>query len=68
MKHPALIVHANSTVLHAGIDFLRAGHRSNSNALNLCLNFVQTICMIGVVEKYKELAKFNLRQLTSPEK
>uniref|UniRef100_A0A2P2PEE1 Uncharacterized protein n=1 Tax=Rhizophora mucronata TaxID=61149 RepID=A0A2P2PEE1_RHIMU len=26
----------------------------------------QTLCLIGVVEKYKELAKYNLRQLTSP--
>ncbi|KAL9234804.1 hypothetical protein vseg_009630 [Gypsophila vaccaria] len=26
---------------------------------------VKTVCMIGVVEKYKELAKFNLRELTS---
>ncbi|KAK9673608.1 hypothetical protein RND81_12G178400 [Saponaria officinalis] len=26
---------------------------------------VKTVCMIGVVDKYKELAKFNLRQLTS---
>jgi tRNA acetyltransferase TAN1 len=34
---------------------------------HLCLKLVQTICMIGVVERYKELAKFNLRQLTSPE-
>lgn len=25
----------------------------------------QTVCLIGVVEKYKELAKYNLRQLTS---
>ncbi|EOY32771.1 THUMP domain-containing protein 1 isoform 3 [Theobroma cacao] len=27
---------------------------------------IVTVCLIGVVEKYKELAKFNLRQLTSP--
>jgi tRNA acetyltransferase TAN1 len=32
-----------------------------------CLTLEQTICMIGVVERYKELSKFNLRQLTSPE-
>jgi len=29
-----------------------------------CCN-LQTVCLIGVVEKYKELAKYNLRQLTS---
>lgn len=34
--------------------------------INYCLNHGQTICMIGVVERYKELSKFNLRQLTSP--
>ena len=33
----------------------------------LCLKLEQTISMIGVVERYKELAKFNLRQLTSSE-
>jgi hypothetical protein len=33
----------------------------------LCLKLEQTMCMIGVVERYKELAKFNLRQLTSSE-
>ncbi|XP_077218671.1 THUMP domain-containing protein isoform X2 [Tasmannia lanceolata] len=26
----------------------------------------KTICLVGVVESYKELAKYNLRQLTSP--
>ncbi|XVF69580.1 hypothetical protein PTKIN_Ptkin11bG0092600 [Pterospermum kingtungense] len=28
----------------------------------------KTVCLIGIVEKYKELAKYNLRQLTSPNK
>ncbi|VAH42398.1 unnamed protein product [Triticum turgidum subsp. durum] len=30
------------------------------------VQIAKTICMIGVVERYKELSKFNLRQLTSP--
>lgn len=33
--------------------------------LVLC-DVLQTICMVGVAERYKELSKFNLRQLTSP--
>uniref|UniRef100_A0A0E0F6R5 THUMP domain-containing protein n=1 Tax=Oryza meridionalis TaxID=40149 RepID=A0A0E0F6R5_9ORYZ len=32
----------------------------------IIVQIAKTICMIGVVERYKELAKFNLRQLTSP--
>ncbi|KAL6843013.1 hypothetical protein ACP4OV_027326 [Aristida adscensionis] len=34
----------------------------------IVVQIAKTICLIGVVERYKELAKFNLRQLTSPEK
>ncbi|CAO2146961.1 unnamed protein product [Urochloa humidicola] len=33
----------------------------------IIVQIAKTICMIGVVERYKELSKFNLRQLTSPE-
>jgi len=33
----------------------------------IIVQIAKTICMIGVVERYKELAKFNLRQLTSSE-
>ncbi|KAG0530285.1 hypothetical protein BDA96_05G172900 [Sorghum bicolor] len=33
----------------------------------IVVQIAKTICMIGVVERYKELSKFNLRQLTSPE-
>nr|CAB3490073.1 unnamed protein product [Digitaria exilis] len=33
----------------------------------IIVQIAKTICMIGIVEKYKELAKFNLRQLTSSE-
>ncbi|XP_020585757.1 THUMP domain-containing protein 1 homolog [Phalaenopsis equestris] len=33
----------------------------------IIVQIAKTICMIGVVEKYKELAKYNLRQLTSPQ-
>ncbi|KAH9790004.1 hypothetical protein WN944_009572 [Citrus x changshan-huyou] len=32
----------------------------------IVVEIVKTVCMIGVVEKYKELAKYNVRQLTSP--
>lgn len=31
----------------------------------LVLHFFQTVCLIGVAERYKELAKYNVRQLTS---
>ncbi|KAK4441429.1 THUMP domain-containing protein 1 [Sesamum alatum] len=34
--------------------------------INIVVQIVKTVCLIGVVEKYKELAKFNIRQLTSP--
>lgn len=33
--------------------------------INIVVQIVKTVCLIGVVEKYKELAKYNLRQLTS---
>lgn len=33
----------------------------------IIVQIAKTICMIGVVEKYKELSKYNLRQLTSPQ-
>lgn len=32
--------------------------------LTISVEIIKTVCLIGVVEKYKELAKFNLRQLT----
>ncbi|KAF3794731.1 THUMP domain-containing protein 1 [Nymphaea thermarum] len=31
----------------------------------IVVQIVKTVCLIGVVERYKELAKYNLRQLTS---
>ncbi|XVE78940.1 hypothetical protein DITRI_Ditri14bG0018400 [Diplodiscus trichospermus] len=34
--------------------------------MTIVVEIVKTVCLIGVVEKYKELAKYNLRQLTSP--
>ncbi|EOY32769.1 THUMP domain-containing protein 1 isoform 1 [Theobroma cacao] len=34
--------------------------------MTIVVEIIKTVCLIGVVEKYKELAKFNLRQLTSP--
>ncbi|KHN25631.1 THUMP domain-containing protein 1 [Glycine soja] len=35
-----------------------------TNASSSCFAW-QTVCLIGVIEKYKELSKYNLRQLTS---
>nr|XP_043632066.1 THUMP domain-containing protein 1 [Erigeron canadensis] len=32
----------------------------------IVVQIAKTVCCVGVVEKYKELAKYNLRQLTSP--
>ncbi|XP_030960000.1 LOW QUALITY PROTEIN: AP2/ERF domain-containing protein PFD0985w [Quercus lobata] len=32
---------------------------------SIVVEIVKTVCLIGVVEKYKELAKYNIRQLTS---
>ncbi|KAJ0978903.1 hypothetical protein J5N97_014377 [Dioscorea zingiberensis] len=39
----------------------------NSPDKTIIVQIVKTICLVGVVEKYKELSKFNLRQLTSPQ-
>ncbi|XP_010453317.1 PREDICTED: THUMP domain-containing protein 1 homolog [Camelina sativa] len=33
--------------------------------MSIVVEIVKTVCLIGVVEKYKELGKYNLRQLTS---
>ncbi|XP_050221830.1 uncharacterized protein LOC126672001 [Mercurialis annua] len=33
---------------------------------SIIVEIVKTVCLIGVVEKYKELGKYNLRQLTLP--
>ncbi|XP_022930547.1 THUMP domain-containing protein 1 homolog [Cucurbita moschata] len=37
----------------------------NNPEKTIVVEIVKTICLIGVVEKYKELSKYNLRQLTS---
>ncbi|CAL1391050.1 unnamed protein product [Linum trigynum] len=37
---------------------------SNPNK-TIIVEIVKTVCLIGVVEKYKELSKYNIRQLTS---
>ncbi|KAI4385384.1 hypothetical protein MLD38_003418 [Melastoma candidum] len=37
----------------------------NNPDKSVMVQIVKTTCLIGVVEKYKELAKYNLRQLTS---
>ncbi|EPS70509.1 hypothetical protein M569_04248, partial [Genlisea aurea] len=34
--------------------------------LHIVVQIVKTVCLIGVVERYKELGKYNIRQLTSP--
>ncbi|XP_054819156.1 uncharacterized protein LOC129318430 isoform X2 [Prosopis cineraria] len=31
----------------------------------IVVEIVKTVCLVGVIEKYKELAKYNIRQLTS---
>ncbi|XP_051120721.1 uncharacterized protein LOC127244292 [Andrographis paniculata] len=33
--------------------------------LTIMVQIVKTVCLIGVVEKYKELSKYNLRQVTA---
>ncbi|XP_016547737.2 uncharacterized protein LOC107847770 isoform X1 [Capsicum annuum] len=33
--------------------------------INIVVQIVKTVCLLGVVEKFKELSKYNLRQLTS---
>ncbi|XP_043723308.1 THUMP domain-containing protein 1 homolog [Telopea speciosissima] len=38
----------------------------NNPGKTILVQVVKTICLIGVVENYKELSKYNLRQLTSP--
>ncbi|KAL5708275.1 hypothetical protein ACHQM5_019089 [Ranunculus cassubicifolius] len=38
----------------------------NNPDKSITVQIARTVCSIGVVEKYKELAKYNLRQLTSP--
>ncbi|KAF5930299.1 hypothetical protein HYC85_031172 [Camellia sinensis] len=37
----------------------------NNPDKNIVVHIVKTMCLTGVVEKYKELAKYNLRQLSS---
>uniref|UniRef100_A0A9I9D9R9 THUMP domain-containing protein n=1 Tax=Cucumis melo TaxID=3656 RepID=A0A9I9D9R9_CUCME len=37
----------------------------NNPEKTIVVEIVKTICLIGVVEKYKEFSKYNLRQLTS---
>ncbi|KAL2535829.1 THUMP domain-containing protein [Forsythia ovata] len=34
--------------------------------VSIVVQIVKTMCLIGIVEKYKELAKYNVRELTSP--
>ncbi|PIA53671.1 hypothetical protein AQUCO_00900329v1 [Aquilegia coerulea] len=38
----------------------------NNPDKSIIVQIAKTVCSIGVVEKYKELSKYNLRQLTSP--
>ncbi|KAK3023200.1 hypothetical protein RJ639_043665 [Escallonia herrerae] len=40
----------------------------NNPDRNIVVQIAKTVCSIGVVEKYKQLAKYNVRQLTSSEK
>ncbi|KAG7950832.1 hypothetical protein I3843_13G136200 [Carya illinoinensis] len=38
----------------------------NNPDKTIVVEIIKTVCLIGVVERYKGLAKYNLRQLTSP--
>ncbi|KAJ7959714.1 THUMP domain-containing protein 1 [Quillaja saponaria] len=38
----------------------------NNPDKTIVVEIVKTVCLIGVVERYKEFTKYNLRQLTSP--
>ncbi|XP_040993148.1 THUMP domain-containing protein 1 homolog isoform X2 [Juglans microcarpa x Juglans regia] len=38
----------------------------NNPDKTIVVEIIKTVCLIGVVEQYKGLAKYNLRQLTSP--
>ncbi|ERN05116.1 hypothetical protein AMTRI_Chr01g109010 [Amborella trichopoda] len=38
----------------------------NNPDKTIVVQIVKTICLVGVVEKYKEWSKYNLRQLSSP--
>ncbi|XXG53172.1 hypothetical protein AAC387_Pa03g1314 [Persea americana] len=38
----------------------------NNPDKTIIVQVAKTVCMVGVAERYKELSKFNLRQLTSP--
>ncbi|XP_010938646.1 uncharacterized protein [Elaeis guineensis] len=39
----------------------------NNPDKTIIVQIVKTICLVGMVERYKELSKYNLRQLTSPQ-
>lgn len=38
----------------------------NNPEKSIIVQIVKTVCLVGVVKRYKELCKYNLRQLTTP--
>ncbi|KAF3500647.1 hypothetical protein F2Q69_00044981 [Brassica cretica] len=54
-------------IIHTVAKSIPAPHKVDLNnpEMSIVVEIVKTVCLIGVVEKYKELAKYNLRQLTS---
>ncbi|KAL1199129.1 hypothetical protein V5N11_014626 [Cardamine amara subsp. amara] len=58
---------ARMKIINAVAKSIPAPHKVDlSNPeMSIVVEIVKTVCLIGVVEKYKELAKYNLRQLTS---
>lgn len=57
------------TIINAVAKSVPPPHKVDLNkpVKTIIVQIAKTICMIGVVEKYKEFAKYNLRQLTSPQ-
>ncbi|KAG9459185.1 hypothetical protein H6P81_003693 [Aristolochia fimbriata] len=54
-------------IINAVAKSVPAPHKVNLSSPDktIIVQIAKTICMVGIIEKYKELAKFNLRQLTS---
>ncbi|KAK9130470.1 hypothetical protein Sjap_010957 [Stephania japonica] len=55
------------TIINSVAKSVPSPHKVNleSPDKTIVVQIVKTVCLIGVVEKYKELSKYNLRQLTS---
>ncbi|KAK9100351.1 hypothetical protein Scep_023781 [Stephania cephalantha] len=55
------------TIINSVAKSVPSPHKVNleSPDKTIVVQIVKTVCLIGVVKKYKELSKYNLRQLTS---